>query len=294
MSTAIPRDDDDNQEQDIVASNVAVRVYELAEGIAPDLSQPIHLVDLLLDSRERMVNLTTGAEVDIKKIEANAPEHLKDWVHLLTFVAKSGSTDTLTAINKIVKGIEYLKKQVEGTFGYATYDLVLEKLEEIASNELRKLEQRSHVNTSLGGSTTIINNNVNAVNSSVDLTTVYHSGQKLVGAEIGELRKAIVAAFTPDELAILLSERLNVRWMDIKSGSTYEAQVFNLIVKVTETSGMTGQLIEAVISAKPQSPYLQSLISRYVSPQSSSGNNYIYGTDISGNTFIGTQRTYRA
>jgi hypothetical protein len=297
MSTAIPRDDDDQKQQDIVASGVAARVYELAEEIAPYISQ-LALVDLLLDSREKMVNLTTGAEVDIKKIESDAPDHLKDWVHLLTFVAKSGSTDTLTAVNKIIKGIEYLKKQVEGTFGYATYDLAIEKLKEIAANELRNLEKkRSPTNTSSGGNTTIINN-VNAVNSSVDLTTVSsvnYGSRKLTGSEIGELRSIILAAFPSEEdFAQTLLFRLDWNWDSIKSGGNFGVRVFNLITGKTEPEGSTGKLIHALSVYRPRNEALKVWADYYITAGGGSGNNIISGGTFEGNTFIGTQRTYRS
>jgi 3',5'-cyclic AMP phosphodiesterase CpdA len=81
----------------------------------------------------------------------------------------------------------------------------------------------------------------------------------LTGQQREILRKAILGAYpNPDDLMILLSEKMDVQLGAIARGDAYNAKVFSLIQDF-EANGSIEKFIRAVVNDKPQSPYLESI-----------------------------------
>ena len=245
----IPR----NNKENIQSDNAAIKVYEFAQEIAPLVARA-EFIDTLLDYRRRTQNVITKLKLTSEQVEKNAPKELADIVYLLTFSPQNKEAERVEAIELTILGLKALKEQLKGGFGFASYDLTIAELEQLAQYELTRLEDDIVTAPAIGfGSVTNITN-ITAVNSDV---TVSYSGGKLTGQEIGELRKIILAAFPhEDELAQVLMFKLDMNWDAISSGGNYDARVFNLIARVTEPQGMTKSLIKALSQARPRNQAL--------------------------------------
>ena len=78
----------------------------------------------------------------------------------------------------------------------------------------------------------------------------------LTGQQKRILKEGILGAYpNEDELKILLSERMDLRYSAIARGDNYTSRVAFLVEKL-ETDGEVEQLIRVVVEEKPNSPYL--------------------------------------
>jgi hypothetical protein len=244
----IPR----NNKENIQGDNAAIKVYEFAQEIAPLVARA-EFIDMLLDYRKRTQNVITKIKLTSEQVEQNAPKELADIVYLLTFSPQNKETERVEAIELTIMGLKALKDQLKDGFGFASYDLTIAGLEQLAQYELTELEKDAVVGSPVVGSVTNITN-ITAVNSDV---TVSYSGGKLTGQQIGELRKIILAAFPhEDELAQVLMFKLDMNWDAISSGGNYDLRVFNLITRVAEPQGITKSLIKALSEARPRNQAL--------------------------------------
>ena len=243
----IPR----NNQNNIQGDNAAIKVYEFAQEIAPLVART-EFIDTLLDYRRRTQNVITKLRLTSEQVEKNAPKELADIVYLLTFSPQNKEAERVEAIELTIHGLKALKEQLKDGFGFASYDLTIAELEQLAQYELTRLEDDIVTAPAIGSVTNITN--ITAVNSDL---TVNYSGGKLTGQEIGELRKIILAAFPhEDELAQVLMFKLDMNWDAISSGGNYDVRVFNLITKITEPQGMTKALIKALSQARPRNQAL--------------------------------------
>ena len=243
----IPR----NNKENIQSDNAAIKVYEFAQEIAPLVART-EFIDTLLDYRRRTQNVITKLRLTSEQVEKNAPKELADIVYLLTFSPQNKEAERLEAIELTIHGLKALKEQLKDGFGFASYDLTIAELEQLAQYELTRLEDDIVTAPAIGSVTNITN--ITAVNSDL---TVNYSGGKLTGQEIGELRKIILAAFPhEDELAQVLMFKLEMNWDAISSGGNYDVRVFNLITRVTEPQGITKALIKALSQARPRNQAL--------------------------------------
>jgi hypothetical protein len=88
---------------------------------------------------------------------------------------------------------------------------------------------------------------------------------KLTGQQRKILREGILGAYpNPDDLAILLSEQMDVQLGAIARGDVYNAKVFSLIQHF-EAYGRIKEFIRAVVEDKPKSPYLIAVKSEFAS-----------------------------
>jgi hypothetical protein len=81
---------------------------------------------------------------------------------------------------------------------------------------------------------------------------------RLKGSEIGALRGIILAAFTEDQLRLLLTLRLDITYDAIRQGSGYDIAIFNLITGHFEPKGETANLVFALLQERPNDQDLQS------------------------------------
>jgi hypothetical protein len=145
----------------------------------------------------------------------------------------------------------------------------------------------------------------------------------LTGQQREILKEGILGAYpTEDELKILLSEKMDLRYSAVAKGEDYISRVAFLVEKL-EADGEVEQLIRVVVEKKPNSPYLEQVKTEFanvnnakIAPQPSSkktlpvnmifsddsqgatignytpnaqGSIIISGGDFFGGTFIGTQ-----
>lgn len=61
-----------------------------------------------------------------------------------------------------------------------------------------------------------------------------------------------------DELEVLLSEKMDVKWGGLSRGGDYRAKIFNL-VQTLENEGRLQEFIASIKDDKPNSPYLEYL-----------------------------------
>ena len=243
----IPR----NNKKSIQSDNAAIKVYEFAQEIAPLVARA-EFIDTLLDYRRRTQNVITKLRLTSEQVEQNAPKELADIVYLLTFSPQNKEAERVECVELTILGLKALKEQLKGGFGFASYDLTIAELEQLAQYELTRLEDDIATAPAIGSVTNITN--ITAVDSDV---TVSYSGGKLTGQEIGELRKLILSAFPhEDELAQVLMFKLDMSWDAISSGKNYDVRVFNLITQVTEPQGTTKALIKALSLARPRNQAL--------------------------------------
>ncbi|MCE2671878.1 MAG: effector-associated domain EAD1-containing protein [Microcystis sp. 49638_E5] len=251
----IPR----NNKENIQSDNAAIKVYEFAQEIAPLVART-EFIDTLLDYRRRTQNVITKLRLTSEQVEKNAPKELADIVYLLTFSPQNKEAERVECVELTILGLKALKEQLKGGFGFASYDLTIAELEQLAQYELTRLED-DIVTAPAVGLVTNITNNITAVNSDV---TVSYSGKKLTGQEIGELRRVILAAFpSQDEFAITLSEKLDINWTSVKNGSNYDTAVFNFITQYTESYGMTASFVKALASKRPRNSALIEWANRF-------------------------------
>lgn len=79
----------------------------------------------------------------------------------------------------------------------------------------------------------------------------------LTGEQKEILREGILGAYPyPDELIILLSDTMDVKFNEIARGENYKTQVFNLI-ETFEADGRLEKFIRAIVYSKPYSSYLE-------------------------------------
>jgi len=243
----IPR----NNKENIQGDNAAIKVYEFAQEIAPLVARA-EFIDTLLDYRRRTQNVITKLKLTSEQVEQNAPKELADIVYLLTFSPQNKEAERVEAIEMTIHGLKALKEQLKHGFGFASYDLTIAELEQLAQYELTRLEEDVVISPVVGSVTNITN--ITAVNSDV---TVSYSGGKLTGQQIGELRKIVLAAFpSQDEFAITLDEKLGINWWSVKSGSNYDIAIFNFITQYTESRGMTANFVKALASKRPKNSAL--------------------------------------
>ena len=249
-----------NTNNSLQSDNAAIRVYEFAQEIAPFVARS-EFIDLLLDCRERTRTVMKKLKsLTPEKIQLGSPSELKDIVYLLTFTPQNPEAERLEAIEITIHIFKGLKEDLKDGFGFASYDLTIAELEELAKQALIDLETDNTFPTT-GATITNITNNITAVNSDV---TVSYSGKKLTGQEIGELRRIILAAFpSQDEFEITLSEKLDINWASVKSGSNYDIAVFNFITQYTESYGMTANFVKALASKKPRNSALIEWANRF-------------------------------
>ena len=242
-----------NTNNSLQSDNAAIRVYEFAQEIAPFVARS-EFIDLLLDCRERTRTVMKKLKsLTPEKIQLGSPSELKDIVYLLTFTPQNPEAERLEAIEITIHIFKGLKEDLKDGFGYASFDITIAELGELAKQALIDLETDNDTTSPTGATITNITN-ITAVNSDL---TVNYSGGKLTGQEIGELRKIILAAFPhEDELAQVLLFKLEMNWDAISSGGNYDVRVFNLITRVTEPQGMTKQLIKALSQARPRNQAL--------------------------------------
>jgi hypothetical protein len=127
----------------------------------------------------------------------------------------------------------------------------------------------------------------------------------LTGQQRRILKEGILGAYpNEDELSILLSEKMDVRYSAMARGEDYISRVAYLVEKL-EADGVVERLIRVVVEKKPNSPYLTQVrsestivnheqiktIGNYV--PNAQGSNIINAQTVSGNTIIGTQYNYR-
>jgi hypothetical protein len=251
----IPR----NNKENIQGDNAAIKVYEFAQEIAPLVARA-EFIDTLLDYRRRTQNVITKLKLTSEQVEQNAPKELADIVYLLTFSPQVREAERVEAIELTIMGLKALKDQLKNSFGFASYDLTIAELEQLAQYELTRLEEDDVVGFPIAGSVTNITN-ITAVNSDV---TISYSGGKLTGQQIGELRKIILAAFpSQDEFAITLDEKLDINWGSVKSGNNYDIAIFNFITQYVEPHGMTANFVKALAAKRPRNSALLQWASRF-------------------------------
>jgi hypothetical protein len=194
-----------------------------------------------------------------EQVLKSSPKELEDIVYLLTFSPQNKEAERVECVELTIHGLKALKEQLKENFGFASYDLTIAELEQLAQYELTRLED-DVVTSSVVGSVTNITN-ITAVNSDV---TVSYSGGKLTGQQIGELRKIVLAAFpSQDEFAITLDEKLDINWWSIKSGSNYDIAIFNFITQYTESRGMTANFVKALAAKRPRNSALLEWANRF-------------------------------
>jgi hypothetical protein len=250
----IPR----NNKENIQGDNAAIKVYEFAQEIAPLVARA-EFIDTLLDYRRRTQNVITKLKLTSEQVEQNSPKELADIVYLLTFSPQVKEAERVEAIELTIMGLKALKDQLKDGFGFASYDLTIAELEQLAQYELTRLEDDIVTAPAVGSVTNITN--ITAVNSDV---TVSYSGGKLTGQQIGELQKVILAAFpSQDEFAITLSEKLDINWWSVKSGNNYAIAIFNFITQYTESRGMTANFVRALASKRTRNSALLEWANRF-------------------------------
>jgi hypothetical protein len=250
----IPR----NNKENIQGDNAAIKVYEFAQEIAPLVARA-EFIDTLLDYRRRTQNVITKLKLTSEQVLKSSPKELEDIVYLLTFSPQNKEAERVECVELTIHGLKALKEQLKESFGFASYDLTIAELEQLAQYELTRLED-DVVTSSVVGSVTNITN-ITAVNSDV---TVSYSGGKLTGQQIGELRKIILAAFpSQDEFAITLDEKLDINWWSVKSGSNYDIAMFNFITQYTEPYGMTANFVKALAAKRTRNSALLEWANRF-------------------------------
>jgi len=81
----------------------------------------------------------------------------------------------------------------------------------------------------------------------------------LTGKQREILKEGILGAYpTEDELSILLSEKMDLRYGAIARGEDYISRVPFLVQKL-EADGKVEQLIRVVVEKKPNSPFLEEI-----------------------------------
>ena len=79
----------------------------------------------------------------------------------------------------------------------------------------------------------------------------------LTGQQKKILKEGILGAYpNQDELEVLLSEKMDLKWSAIARGQDYTSKIANL-VKQLEADGRVEQLIKVIVEEKPNSPYLK-------------------------------------
>jgi nucleoside phosphorylase len=85
----------------------------------------------------------------------------------------------------------------------------------------------------------------------------------LTGRQREILKEGILGAYLQeDELKILLSEKMDLRYSAIARGEDYTSRVAYLI-EILETEGKARQLIQIIVQKKPSSPYLSDVITEF-------------------------------
>jgi hypothetical protein len=80
---------------------------------------------------------------------------------------------------------------------------------------------------------------------------------RLTGQQKEILKEGILGAYpAEDELKILLSEKMDLKYSTIASGDDYTSKVANLIEKL-EADGKAARFIEVIVEKKPNSPFLE-------------------------------------
>jgi hypothetical protein len=89
--------------------------------------------------------------------------------------------------------------------------------------------------------------------------------EKLTGPEMGELKDIILDCF-PDieELRVVLSEKLNIRYNEIAKPGNYLTQVSNLIGDYFDARGLIPDLLEAMAEERPRDISLQEFQEKYL------------------------------
>jgi hypothetical protein len=81
----------------------------------------------------------------------------------------------------------------------------------------------------------------------------------LTGQQKRILKEGILGAYpNEDELKILLSERMDLRYSAIARGEDYTSRVAFLVEKL-EADGEVEQFIRVVVEKKPNSPFLKEI-----------------------------------